>query len=213
MLVRAACRWVGVPWRARGTATYFWIITATSLVQAGASARLGNAILRASSTNLNGLARNPVNVLITSALWLDKGGYLFFAATAVLVLAPLERWLGWWRWLVAFALGHVGASLLVAVGLSVGVHTGRISPSISRVIDVGASYGTATCAALLCYLAPRRWRWLAAAGLWAVVLAALVEDANPTAWGHAAAAAIGFACYPLTLVRRRPSGSPLDEVD
>ena len=203
-IVRSALAWVGVPWRARAATTYFWIISATSLVQAGTSARLGNAILRASSTNLQGLARNPLNVLVVSALWLDRGGYLFFVATFVLVLAPLEHWLGWWRAVLAFAAGHIGASLLVALGLSIGVRTHQLDRSIARVIDVGASYGTAACAALLCYRAPRRGRIVAVAVVWAVLIVALVRDANPTAWGHVIAAAIGFAGYPLTLRARRP---------
>lgn len=208
---RRARAWVGVPWRARVATTYFWIISATSLVEAGASTRLGDAILRASSTNLQGLGRHPLNVLVVSALWLDRGGYVFFVATFVLVLAPLEHWLGWWRALVAFAAGHVGASLLVALGLSIGVRTRQLDRSIARVIDVGASYGTASCAALLCYRVPRRGRMVAVAAVWTVLIAALVRDANPTAWGHAAAAAIGFAGYPLTMRSRRPGPAvPLD---
>lgn len=194
----------GYPWRARVTTAYVAIISATSLVLAGTSDRLNNAVLRSNSTNLNGLARNPVRVLITSALFLERGGYPLFLVTAVVVLAPLERWLSAWRALATFAVGHVGASLLVAAGLSIGVRAGQVAPSIARAMDVGPSYGTVACAAAFVYRFPWRWRIAGVVAAFAVVLVPLAMAPTPTAWGHVAAAAIGFGCYPLTRWRRGP---------
>jgi hypothetical protein len=209
----AALEWFGRPWRARVTTTYAAIITSTTLVLVGTPTRIGDAVLRSNSTNLRGLARDPVRVLVTSALFLEHGGYLFFLVTAVFVLAPLERWLGAWRALVTFAVGHVGASLLVAAGLTIGVNSGQVAASVARVMDVGPSYGTAASAALLCFRLPRRWRIVAVAALWTALLVGLVTAPSPTAWGHVAATVLGVACYPLVHWHRTRLGSPLDDVD
>jgi hypothetical protein len=54
------------------------------------------------------------------------------------VVAPVERRLGGRRVFGSFAAAHVGATLLVAGGIWVGVRSGRIS-SIELVRDVGVS--------------------------------------------------------------------------
>ena len=199
----AARRWIGRPWQARATTTYLCILSATSLVLVTTTARRQQALLRAASTNLNQLGRNPLPVLVSSAFWLPPDGLaskLGVVAFAVLVMAPLELWLGTGRWLVAFVTGHVGATLLTAAGLSVAVDSGWVSRRLTRTIDVGYSYGTLCLAALLVYRLPRRWRVPAAAALVVWALAAL-RGGDYSSWGHLLAILIGFALWPLA--RRR----------
>ena len=49
------------------------------------------------------------------------------------------------RLVVAFAVGHVGATLLVAVGLTAAVELGWLPLSVTRATDVGMSYGAPRC--------------------------------------------------------------------
>ena len=199
----AARRWIGRPWQARATTTYLCILSATSLVLVTTTARRQQALLRAASTNLNQLGRNPLPVLVSSAFWLPPDGLagkLGVVAFALLVMAPLELWLGTGRWLVAFVVGHIGATLITAAGLSVAVHSGWVSRRVTRTIDVGYSYGTLCLAALLVYRLPRRWRLPAAAAPLAWALAEL-RGGDYSSWGHLLAILIGFALWPLA--RRR----------
>ena len=191
--------WVGRPWNNRGTQTYATIIAANLLWLHGANDRLATAALRTASTNLNGLGHDPVSVLITSAFWLDLPGWraaFTLCAGMLLVLGPVERRIGTGRWLVAFAAGHVGATLVVAVGLLIGIHTGHLSPEVSRSIDVGWSYGGVCMASVLTYLLPRRMRVAYGAMLVAFVVGGLIRHPTYTQWGHLTAATIGLLIGP-----------------
>ena len=114
------------------------------------------------------------------------------------MLAPAERWLGTGRWLIAFAAGHVGATLLTATGVWLAIRSGIASHRLEDAVDVGVSYGFAAVAALFTYRLPGRWRWLWAAGLLSYVAAGILLDGSFTSFGHATAVLIGFALYPLT---------------
>ena len=113
--------------------------------------------------------------------------------------------LGWsacWGWpsciwgsvklVVAFVVGHVGATLLVAVGLTAAVELGWLPVSVSRATDVGMSYGAAAVLGALTAAIPRRWRcaWI---GWWlAVGLAVVAVGRGFTDVGHAVALALGM---------------------
>ena len=161
-------------------------------------------VLRSRSTNLHQLQHNPLFVLVTSAFWITPGGFAFVALMAVTVLGPAERFFGTLRWLIAFFTGHVGATLIVAAWLQIAVHRGLVGPSISHTIDVGVSYG-AYCVAFA--VAPAilvRWRRIVWVGGFALELVlALVVDHTFTDLGHACAALLGVALWPL--LTRDPS--------
>ena len=73
--------------------------------------------------------------------------------TVLLALAEL-----FWRsrqLVLTFTLGHLGATLLVALGLAVAVKLGWTPASVSRDIDVGMSYGAATVLGALTAAIPR----------------------------------------------------------
>ena len=96
-----------------------------------------------------------------------------------------------------FAIGHVGATLLVAAGLFVALRLDAVSPVVERARDVGASYGFLAVAALATYLLPRRLRLPYAAVLGGSVVLFVATSGTFTDFGHLTAVAIGLACYPL----------------
>jgi rhomboid family protein len=188
---------------APATAVYLLVLAATTLVLSLSSERTSDRILSALSTNLHQLARVPVRVVLGSAFWVDSWiDFALCAAVLIAVAAPVERRLGWRRTLAVFAAGHVGATLLVAAGLGIGLWLGDLDPSVERARDVGASYGVlAVCAVGTYLLAPRRRLPYAAALGGFVALSAVVSHTFAD-FGHLSAVAIGLACYPLAVVSR-----------
>ena len=183
---------------ARATTTWLAIITATHLVLRGGSERLDNFLLLSVSTNLHNLRTRPINVLITSACFISStASYYWFIAVCVFVLAPLEHWIGTARWLLGLIIGHVGSTLLVALGLAV------IEGGEGQVIDVGVSYGVRMLAAIYVY----RWtgwqRWVYAAALVAFAASQVAINRTFTDWGHMFSVLFGIAIGPL-LIRGRP---------
>ena len=180
------------------TFSYLAVLSVTTWVLAGASPKVVAALLEDQSTNLHHLTRDPVRVLIRSAFWLSGYELLFWAALFLVVLAPAERWLGTTRWLVAFAAGHVGATLLTSLGIWLAIRAGAAPARLENSVDVGVSYGFGAVAALLTYRLPTRWRGAWAGGLVIYATAGILIYRDFTAYGHAVALLIGFALYPLT---------------
>ena len=92
------------------TFIYAGVIFVTTWVAAGLSSVQRNALLRSQSTNLHNLRAHPVDVLFRSAFWSGTTVYLPFLILLVVVLAPAEEWLGTFRLILVFWLGHVGAT-------------------------------------------------------------------------------------------------------
>src|SRR5262249_26868122 len=144
--------WMSCLTDAHATITWLAIITATRLVLDVSSDRLEDALLRTVSTNLDNLGSHPLHVLITSACFIrSKASSWWFVLTCIIVLAPLEKWIGTGRWLMGLVIGHFGSTIIVALGLEISSHFGS-SPE-DRAIDVGVSYGVRLLAALFVY----RW--------------------------------------------------------
>jgi hypothetical protein len=187
---------------APATYVYLFILLITTWVLQTSSSTIANELLLERSTNLEHLAHNPVRVLFSSAFWVSSTfelfGWVFLFSVFV---AQAERWLGTGRTLAVFFLGHVGATLLTALGLWAALHSDLVEPSVVDAKDVGASYGFAAVAAVLVYALAHPWQWVYAAVIVAYAGIGLVIDHGFTNWGHLIALAIGFACYPL--VRRR----------
>lgn len=186
------------------TFAYLLALTTTTALMSSESAGTDDWLVFSFSTNLHQLMRAPVRVLLGSAFW--TSGWADLASWVVLfvaVLAPVERRLGSRRTLVVFAAGHLGATLIVAAGLWIGLRVGAVAPSVVFAQDVGVSYGFFAVAGLAGYLlAPR-----ARLGYLALVVAYLALEAGFshtfTDFGHLAAVAIGLACYPLARAAAR----------
>jgi hypothetical protein len=96
------------------------------------------------------------------------------------------------RLMVAFAVGHIGATLLVAVGLTAAVELAWLPLSVTRAADVGMSYGATAVLGTLSAAVPRRWRptWI---GWWLAVGVAVVWVGRDfTDVGHAMALVLGM---------------------
>jgi len=203
--------WLGAQWHTRrpalmafvraspATFIYLAILTVTTWVLAGTNAGVVAALLESQSTNLHHLTSDPVRVLVRSAFWLSGYELLFWAAVFLVVLAPAERWLGTKRWLLVFASGHVGATLVTSLGIWLAIRAGAAPHSLENVVDVGVSYGFAALAAVASYRLAARPRVLWAGGLIVYAVGGILIDRDFTAYGHAVALVIGFALYPLAL--------------
>jgi hypothetical protein len=187
--------------RSPATFIYAGIIFVTTWVVAGLSAPQRDLLLRTQSTNLHNLRAHPVDVLFRSVFWSGSTVFLPFLVLLAVVLAPAEAWLGTFRLVLVFALGHVGATLLTAGALNRGWFT---SPGhgVERTIDVGVSYGAFCVAAILTYRLPRRFRVPYAVALLLAFGLILLVDGTFTDLGHVLSVLIGFACYPFV---RAPS--------
>ena len=178
------------------------IVSVTSYLLDQAAPAEARRILLARSTNVHQLMSFNLDVLVRSAFWLEDASELLpWAALFLLVLAPAERWLGTWRWLVVFAAGHVGASALIGGAIWVAITAGLASPHLARGIDVGVSYGFFAVAAVASTHVPARWRPACLVLLASIPLYGVIDGLTFTDAGHLVALAIGFALYPLARSR------------
>jgi hypothetical protein len=187
---------------APGTHILLLILAVTTLVLRGVDVPTTTRILRHQSTNLFQMSRDAPRVLVLSAFLLDNGRLLAEAAYFSLILAPVERWIGTYRWLATFAAGHVGATLATTVGIWLQVREGA-GRGLVYPVDVGVSYGVAAMAGILVYRLRRPWAlaWLALVALdigWAVIGTGTFTD-----WGHLVGFGIGLAMGPLVRPDRR----------
>jgi len=150
-------------------------------------------VIRSASTNLHNLGEGRIGTLISSAFVnpADSIGIWLPGVVAVLALGELL-----WhsrRLLVAFAVGHIGATLLVAAGLAAALALGLQSHSIVDVADVGMSYGVVGVLGTFTAAIPRRWR-AAWTGWWLAVAlgSAVLNGGDFTAVGHALALILGM---------------------
>ncbi len=177
------------------TFAYLGVLLATTALLAVSSERGRTVLLRASSTNLNHLAREPLRVLVASAFWLQGFSLVTWALLFVVVLAAVERALGTRRALAVFAAGHIGATLLTALGLWIGIRAGAFSPALDDTIDVGVSYGFVAAAAAFTFVLPRRARLPYAATLVGYLVYRLAAGHTYTDAGHLVALAIGYGLW------------------
>jgi len=196
---------------APGTLIYLFTLLVTQLTLSTVDDHLGQRLLISESTNLANMARVPVQVLIGSAFWLDTSPLVTYCALAalLLVMVPLEHWLGTARWLVAVLTGHVGATLLTLVATTCLLRHGLLSPAVAHAADVGVSYALLTALGLLLHRLPRPGYRLGAALLGAAGLGlVLVLDQEIADLGHLLSFLIGFGLLPLVprarQVRSRP---------
>jgi membrane associated rhomboid family serine protease len=187
---------------APGTHILLLILAVTTLVLHGVDAPTTTRILRHQSTNLFQMSRDAPRVLVLSAFLLNNGRLLIEAVQFSVVLAPVERWVGTYRWLATFAAGHVGATLATTVGIWLQVREGA-GRSLIYPVDVGASYGVAAVAGVLVYRLPRRWPFAFLAFMAVYLGWPLVISGTFTDWGHLVAFVIGLAMGPLVRPDRR----------
>jgi hypothetical protein len=150
-----------------------------------------NVVLR-SSTNLHNLRAQPILVLVLSAFVLSSPWSLWILPLLVWGYGSAQRWLGRTATLLVGLLGHVFATVFVAVLLTAGLAHHQLSRSITRQPDVGVSYGLAAVLGLLVFRLPAgRRRRVAVAGT-LLLIALLVAARTFTDLGHLVAWWIGL---------------------
>ncbi|MFI9806577.1 rhomboid-like protein [Streptomyces sp. NPDC052301] len=180
--------------------TYVWlaILFMTTVALHHMSPEFEQHFLRQRSTNIHELSRNPVRVLVASAMWIDGGHWLPYVLLYTVFHAPAERWLGTVRWLVVCALAHVLASLISELALLRAIRDGMAPHSAVNTLDIGVSYALAGVIAVLVYRIAVPWRYGYLLAVLLVFGLPLTEGPTFTDLGHFVSVLIGLACYPLT---------------
>ncbi len=178
--------------RVRFTAGYATALLAISCAILALGPHAHDVIVQRASTNLHNLAHGHLGTLLGSALVVDAGPLYFWLPFLTCLLALAELHLRTVRLIVAFVVGHIGATLLMAAALGAAVEFGWLPVSITRASDVGMSYGALAVLGAMTAVIPQRWRaawvgWWVAAGLAAAIIGSDFTDA-----GHTVAIVLGM---------------------
>ncbi len=214
-LLRAAR---GYPRRAPLTLAYVCLLLAGhAWVSHGLSADRAATVLGYLSTNLDNLQDHPLSALLGSVLFFDgtltdvtSAGFVGTLITMGLgvccFLAWAEHRWGKPRAVAVFLGGHVAATLLTAVVITVALQHGWYPAAVRQSLDYGVSYGAQSVLAIGTLALPRRGRLP-----WAVFVLAWplggAEWTGPlpdfTTIGHLTAAALGFGLLGVPAFRRQ----------
>jgi hypothetical protein len=166
------------------------VAVAATLLVLGPQAQ--DHVVRHMSTNLHNLSHGRLGTLIGSAFVSPQGPIWIWLPGLVCLLALAELLWRSRQVLVAFALGHIGATLIVAAGLAAALQLGWLPLSIEHASDVGMSYGAAAVLGALTAAIPRRWQpawtgWWLSLGVMVVFTGADFTDG-----GHFVALLLGI---------------------
>lgn len=176
----------------RVTLAYAVILTSVTSVLLWQGPEFKDRVVCHASTNLHNLSHGRLGTLVGSAFVVDAGPIYVWLPGLICLLALAELQWGSIRLLVVFAVGHVGATLLVAAALGAGVAQAWLPGSVARAPDVGMSYGAAAVLGSLTAALPARWRpaWI---GWWlAIGFATLAIERGFSDVGHVAALTLGM---------------------
>ena len=177
--------------RVQFTVGYVAILLAISCAVLALGPHAHDVLVERASTNLHNLAHGHIGTLLGSALVVDAGPLYFWLPFLTCLLALGELHLRTIRLVVAFVVGHIGATLLVAAALAAAVEFGWMPMSITRASDVGMSYGALAVLGAMTAVIPARWRaawvgWWVSAGVAAAIIGGDFTDA-----GHTVAVVLG----------------------
>jgi hypothetical protein len=178
--------------RLRMTLAYAAIVTCITTTMLRLSPDMQERVIRHASTNLHNLSHGRIGTLVGSAFVVDAGPVYVWLPGLVCLLAMGELLWRSGRLIIAFAVGHLGATLLVAAGLAAAVEFGWLPGSVTRAADVGMSYGAVGVLGTLTAAIPRRWRPVWVAWWLAVAVAVAAVGHDFTDVGHAVALVLGM---------------------
>ena len=186
------------------TVGYVAALIVVAVIYARAGPDVQDRILAGTSTNLDNLRHGRLGTLLSSAFVIgDTDSTITNVPLLACLLALVELRFGalWAIW--TFLAGHIGATLLVAVGLWVGIGMHWLPGSIGDSEDVGISYGVMTLFGSLVVIVPkgRRIPW---AAVWLVIAVKGVVDIRDfTSVGHLLSYLIGTGIGVLMIARGR----------
>src|ERR1700761_2296400 len=106
----------------RLTAAYAAALAAVSVLLMAAGPKTRDSVVAKMSTNLHNLASGHLSTLVGSA-FISAGGHVFIWLPGMVCLLALGELIWGSRGLlVTFAVGHIGATLIVAVWLATAVN-------------------------------------------------------------------------------------------
>lgn len=164
--------------------------------------RVQEQIVLHSSTNISNLHHSPIYVLVVSAFVVPSITGLWVLVPLVVLFGAAQRWLGRIPAFVVAAIGHVLATLFVAVLIAAGITHGRLAASAAHDPDVGVSYAVATIAAFLVAVVPLRFRAPYLATLVIVYAVPMVFAPTFTDVGHLTSVLLGLG---LAVIAKRAS--------
>jgi hypothetical protein len=179
------------------------ILLVTTRIQRSAGRRKAKQIQRAHSTNLRGLANEPSRVLAASLFWLDDHRWWPYVPVFVGVVAPAERRLGWWRWLLVGLGAHVVGTYAGQSFLRLLIRRGRAPERLVNARDVGVSYFLLGVTGALMGYVPPPWRSRSQLTAVAALTANAAVRPTFTEVGHLTALLGGLAAIPLAPDRDR----------
>src|SRR5690242_17109147 len=192
--------------RVRVTVAYAVSVTCVTIALYALGPAVQDRVIRHVSTNLHNLSHGRFGTLLGSAFVVDAGPIYVWLPGLVCLLAVAELTFRSGLLAATFAVGHVGATLLVAAGLTAAVEFGWLPLSVSRATDVGMSYGAAAVLGSLTAAIPGRWRPAWIGWFMAVGIAIVVVGHDFTDVGHVVALALGMLV--ATRLRRPQHWSP-----
>ncbi|MQY17586.1 rhomboid-like protein [Nocardia macrotermitis] len=188
---------------APASCAYAFTLFVTWWTLRGISDVAGHRLILSLSTNLHNMRREPVQVLVASAFWIEGGFPWGTILGFLIVMALAERWLGTVRWILVFASGHVGATLIVVTGIAYAVQRQLIPLKVVHAADVGTSYGFSAVLAALAFRLPGRARVVWALCLVGWYVLGVWRGRTFTDYGHLAAVLIGLAAGGVALLISR----------
>lgn len=179
--------------RLRVTLMYAAALAAVAIALVDLGPRIQAKVVRYASTNLHNLEQGRIGTLVGSAFVNEAGPIYLWLPGLVALLALGELLWDSRRLVVAFVVGHIGATLIVAAGLAAAIAAGLLSRSVADAADVGMSYGAIAVLGTFTAAIPSRWR-AAWAGWWLTVAVAstALSGGEFTNAGHAVALVLGM---------------------
>ena len=122
--------------------TFAWLLVllVTTRIQRSAGRRGSRRIQRRHSTNLRRLRSEPSRVLAKSLFWTDDRRWWPYVPVFVGIVAPAERRLRWWRWLLVGIAAHVIGTYVGQGYLRHSIKRARAPRRLANARDVGLSY-------------------------------------------------------------------------
>jgi hypothetical protein len=177
---------------APASTAYAFTLFVTWWTLRGVGGSVERKLIFSASTNLYNMQHNPIQVLVASAFW--TGGTFPWTTIAefLVLMAAAERWLGTGRWILLFATGHIGATLVTVTAIGRAIDRGIIPSRVAVAADVGTSYGVTAVLAAMAFRFTGIVRALWAGVMVVTLVASLWIGPTFTDYGHLCAAIIGF---------------------
>lgn len=167
-------------------------LVATAMLHLGPRAQ--HRVVQHASTNLHNLAEGRIGTLIGSAFVNEAGPVYLWLPGLVALLALGELLWQSRRMVVAFLVGHIGATLVVAAGIAAALAAGLVPTAVADAADVGMSYGAVAVLGSFTAAIPPAWRPAWAGGWLSVAVgSAVISGGEFTNVGHAVALILGMA--------------------